>query len=349
MPTIIDVAKKAGVAISTVSNIVNKKGNVSKQTTQKVNRVIEELEYEVNPVARNMKSTHSNMIGIVITNFSRIFFAPVLRYCREIAEAQGYNLLCIESNDDFKLEQQYINMMKNNHFDAIILDTVAGLDDKEYFESLQRLTSRGKRIAVVCIERDLTGYGLDSVDVSNFAGSQKAMEHLTACGCKRILHITGPVNSWAAEWRARGYSDHINRQSDAEHLIAIGDFSPKSGYDAVRKLLMNNLTPPFDAIFASNDQMAVGAIKALQKHGISIPEQVKVMGFDDSFVASLIDPALTSVHVSRSQIGMQAMRMVLERINDPDIPPSKYTVETQLVVRESTDPNVYIAPDFDNW
>ena len=349
MPTINDVAKKAGVAISTVSNIVNGKGNVSPHTTQKVMQVIEELGYEVDQVARNMKGAHSKMIGIVITNFSRVFFAPVLRYCREIADAQGYNLLCIESNDDFGLERQYINLMRNNHFDAIILDTVAEFDDEKYFDHLRNLTNRSKQIAVVCIERDLTGYGIDSVDVDNYAGAQKAMDHLASLGCKRILHITGPVNSWVAEWRARGYSDYINQIPDMEQTIVFGDFSPKSGYDAVRKLLMNNLEQPFDAIFASNDQMAVGAIKALHEHGIAIPDQVKVVGFDNTFVASLINPSLTSIHISRSQIGMHAMRMVLERINDPDKIARKHTVGTQLVVRESTDPNVYITQGFESW
>jgi len=349
MANIIDVAKKAGVAISTVSNIVNGKGNVSEETTRKVMQVVEELGYEVDAVARNMKGARSRMIGIIITNFSRVFFAPVLRYCREIAEAQGYNLLCIESNDDFKLERQYINMMKNNHFDAIILDTVAEFDDEMYFEYLRTLSNRSKQISVVCIERDLTAYGIDSVDVDNYTGAQNAMDHLTALGCKKTLHITGPVNSWVAEWRARGYNDHISNNPDAEQLIVFGDFSPKSGYDAVRKLLMSNFEPPFDAIFASNDQMAVGEIKALQEVGITIPEQVKIIGFDDSFVASLIEPTLSSVHISRSRIGMQAMRMALERISNPDITARKYTVETQLVVRKSTEANVYFTQDFENW
>jgi len=349
MSTIIDVAKKAGVAISTVSNVLNGKGNVSAKTTQKVRDAIDSLGYEVNPVARNMKSASSKMIGIVVTNFGRVFFAPILRYCREIAESHGYNLLCIESNDDFELEKQYINLMKNSNFDAIILDTIAEIDNKEYFEHLRTLSNRNKRIAVVCIERNLAEFGLDSVDVNNYGGAQKAMCHLSAIGCKKILHITGPINSWAAEGRARGYSDYINNVHKSKQLIAFGDFSPQSGYSVVKKLLMNSLELPFDAIFASNDQMAVGAIKALHELGISVPGEIKVVGFDDSFVASLVNPSITSVHISRSQIGMHAMRMILDRIINPDKPVCNHTIDTQLVVRESTESNVYIAMDFENW
>ena len=349
MSNIIDVAQKAGVSISTVSNVVNDKGNVSAETTQKVMQAIDELNFEVDLVARNMKIARSMMIGIIITNFNRVFFAPVLRYCREIAESQGYNLLCIESNDDFEVEQQYIKMMRVNHFDAIIVDTVAEFDDVKYFEHLRSLSNRRKKISVVCIERDLTNYGLDSVDVSNYSGAQKAMAHLNTLGCEKILHISGPFNSWAAEWRARGYSEYVNQNMDGQQLIALGDFSPKSGYDAVSKLLINNLAPPFDAIFAANDQMAVGALKALKEAGVSVPSQVKVVGFDDSFVASLVEPTLTSIHVSRSQIGIQAMRMALERISDPHKAVTKNIVKAQLVVRKSTDPSVYVNHDFIDW
>ena len=129
MATITDVAKKAGVAISTVSNVLNGVKYVSPETTKRVLEAVDALGYVANPIAHNMKSARSNMIGVIITNFSRIFFSSVLRKCREIAEEKGFQLMCIDTNDDFNQEKQYVGMMKQHRYDAIILDTVADLDD----------------------------------------------------------------------------------------------------------------------------------------------------------------------------------------------------------------------------
>ena len=349
MANIVDVAKKSGVAISTVSNIINGTRYVSPETTEKVLRIIEELGYETDPIARRMKSSRSNMIGVIITNFSRVFFAPVLRHCREIAEAQGFTLMCIESNDDFELEKQHVNTLRQNRFDAIILDTVAEPDNYAYYEELRNLSCRGKQIAVTCLERDCSPFGLDSVEPDNYNGAILAVEHLLHMGCENILHITGPINSLSAEKRARGYGDAIHRRENRKPQIAMGDFSPQSGYDAVKKALVQNREIPFDAIFASNDQMAVGALQALKEFNIRVPQDVRVVGFDDSFVASLVDPSLTSIHISRSGVGIEAMHRVLDRMENFTAPAQCSAVKASLVVRKSTDPNVFISPGFADW
>ena len=349
MVTINDVAKEAGVAISTVSNIINGKGNVSQKTKDKVQRVIDELGYQVDPVARRMKNGRSKMVGMIITDFSRIFFAPVIRRCREIASTMGYTLMCVETNDDFKLEKQHISLMQKNRFDAIILNTVADIDDTEYYQQLRALSYRDKNIPVVCIERDLASHGLDSVETDNYSGAVKATNHLISLGCRNIMHITGPVNSWPAERRVRGFCETIEEHTDINQQIVLGDFSPYSGYNAVRNIVVNPNKLPFDAIFASNDQMAVGAMKALQEMNVEIPEQVCIVGYDDSFVASLIEPSLTSVHVSGSNIGAEAIRMVLERIEGDAQPARCGQIDTGLVVRRSTDNDIYVSKDYLNW
>lgn len=346
MANIVDVAKRAGVAISTVSNIINGTRYVSPEITQKVLQVIEELGYETDPIARRMKGARSDMIGIIITNFSRVFFAPVLSQCREIASAHGFTLMCVESNDDFELEKQYVNIMKKNSFDAIILDTVAELDNYKYYEELRTLSSKGKRVSVVCLERDCSEYGLNSVEPDNYKGAVVATEHLLNLGCENILHVTGPINSLSAEKRVRGYTDTINSRQNMTPQIAFGEFSLKSGYDIVKKTLVQNRVIPFDAIFASNDQMAVGAMQALKEFRIRVPEDVRVVGFDDSFVASLVDPSLTSIHISRSVIAFETMKMVLDCLEDVASPARHFSVEANLMVRKSTDPNVYIPSGF---
>jgi len=349
MANINDVAKKAGVAISTVSYIINGTRNVSPEITERVMKAIDELDYQIDPIARSMRNGSSRMIGLIITSFSRIFFAPVIRRCREIASSQGYTLMCVETDDDFELEKNYIDLMRGNRFDAIILDTVADLDDSAYYEKLQALAYRKKRIPVVCIERDMTEFGLDSVEADNYNGAVKALNHLISLGSKKIMHITGPANSFPAERRMRGFKETIEKHPEVEQLVVAGDFSPKSGYDAVCNTLVKRNELPFDAVFASNDQMAVGAIKALQEMGVSIPDEVKVVGFDDSFIASLLEPSLTSVHVSAAGIGTVAIRLALERISNVDQPARCRQVDTGLVVRQSTDKDTYISKNFSNW
>jgi len=349
MATIHDVANQAGVAISTVSNIINGTRYVSPETTEKVLAVIEELGYETDPIARSMKSGSTRMIGMIITSFKRVFFASLISRCREIALEKGYTLMCVETNDDVELEKYYINIMKNNRFDAIILNSVAEPDDEAYYGSICKLFIHGKHIPIACIEHDLTHYGLDSVEADNFDGAVSAVDHLASLGCKRIVHITGPTNSWPAERRVLGFSQAIAKYDNIEHKIIFGDFSPKSGYDAINCILAKEGALHFDAVFASNDQMAVGAMKALTQAGIHIPDEVKLIGFDDSFVTSLIDPPLTSVHVSGSHLGTEAMKMVFGRINGDKQPARCCKTETKLVIRGSSDAGASAEDSFSNW
>jgi len=349
MVTIRDVAEKSGVAISTVSNIINDTRSVSPEITKRVLAVIKDLGYEADPIARSMKGGSNRMIGMIITSFQRIFFASLISRCREIASAQGYTLMCMETNDDFELEEQYVRLMKCNRFDAIILNSVAEFDNKQYYEELRTLSYRGKRVPVVCIGRNMMEYDLDSVGLDNYDGAVMATNHLISLGCKRVMHITGPSKAWPTKRRILGYCDTIEQHHLSDKKIVEGDFSTKSGYEAVRNTVVSRNKLPFDGIFASNDQMAVGALKALLDLGVDVPDTVKVVGFDDSFVASLVEPSLTSIHVSGASMGAEALRMALERISDLDLPPRYWPTKTELVVRKSTVKDIYVSTDYSNW
>ena len=346
MSTINDVAKRAGVAISTVSNMINGTKYVSPETTARIIAAIDELGYEADPIARNMKSARSNMIGVIITNFSRVFFGRLLRECRAMATARGYHLMCIDANDEFELEQQYVKTMRKNRFDAIILDTVAGPDGADYFKQLKLMASGGKKTAVISIERDLTAYGIDSVEADNYNGARAATRHLIECGCRNLLRITGPQNFWAAENRVRGFQDAL-AAGRAQGQIVCGDFSPQIGYDAVMRAVKGRLV--FDGVFAANDQMAVGALNALRDAGVRVPDDVRVIGFDDSFVASLVSPALSSIHVPAELIGRYAMELALSRIEDFSQPSRLRSVAAELAVRGSTNPDAAVEPGLCSW
>lgn len=351
MTTIIDVAKKAGVAISTVSNILNNTKNVSDETTAKVMKAVKELNYEVDPIARNMKATKSNMIGIIVTNTSRIFFSPIMRSAREEALEHGYSLMMVDSDDDFSQEESYINIMCQHRFDGIILVSVAESSNLEYLEGLSKLSYRNKRICLVSLERNLESFGIDSLVPNNYKGAKLATEHLISSGCKRIMHITGPANSYMAKERINGFSNAIKSAGMEleEKDIILGDFSPQSGYKITKKLIESKELLQYDGIFAANDQMAVGVIKAFHGVGVRVPDDIKVIGFDDTFVASIIDPPLSTIHVSSSQMGREAVKMLIERINNPDADPICKKIETSLVIRRSTNRRAGGDWELGNW
>ena len=340
MATIKEVAQRAQVAISTVSNIINRSKYVSPEVTARVQAAIIELNYKADPIARNMKAARSQMIGIVVTDSSRIFFPPVIKSAQAVAAKENYQVMILDSNDSRAQEETYVNMMTQSRFDGIILDSVAGFEDAAYFHHLANLSYRNKRIPVVSIERNLEPYGIDSVISDNYLGAKDAVRHLISCGCKRVMHIAGPANSSMAEDRLRGYRDALKDAGiePANRWIGFGDFSLPGGYEVMKLFLENGQAEGIDALFVSNDQMAIGALKALREAGLDVPARIRVVGFDDTFVASIIDPQLTTMHVSGKQIGTQAMGLLIQRLNHPGLEPQLIKLDVRLVVRKSTDP-----------
>lgn len=337
MASIKDVAKKAGVSISTVSNVINGKKYVSEELKQKINNVISELHYEVDPVARSLKSKKTMSIGVIITNINRVFFPQVIKGIQDTASSKGYSITCCNTDDSFEMEKHFVQMLESNWLDGIILDSVADTGEHGYFESLANLGNSKKKIPVLSIERKLGSYGIDSIVVNNQEGGRIAARHLIDCGCRKILHITGPVNSCMVTDRILGYREELARNNIEynDKLIIDGDFSPLSGYRAVKQILLGG--EEFDGIFAANDQMAIGAMKALKEQGFNIPEDIKVVGFDNTFVASIVEPSLTTINVPKYKLGTLAAETLINRIENDSAGTSSLELPINLIVRQSTD------------
>ena len=337
MSSIKDVAEKAGVSISTVSNVINGTKYVSDELKYRVNKAIEEFKYEVDPVARSLKSKKTMTIGVVITNINRIFFPQVIKGIQDSAAKHEYSLTFFNTNDKLEDEKRFVQMLGNNWADGIILDSVADTDDKDYFEYLSALGNSKKRIPVVSLERRLDTYGIDSVVVNNFHGGSLAARHLLDCGCRKIVHITGPLSSCIVRDRLNGYAEELKKAGlDMDKAgIMEGDFSPLSGYHAMKQLLLDGID--MDGVFASNDQMAIGAIKAIRENGRMIPEEIKVVGFDNTFVASIVEPSLTTINLPKYKMGDQAVETLVKRIEQNPENPYNIEIPINLIVRQSTD------------
>ncbi len=341
MSSIKDVAKRAGVSISTVSNTLNGTRFVSDDLKDKIMDAVKELDYHVNPIARSLKNKVTMTIGVILTNMNRIFIPQMVCGMQEAATNLGYHLMIYNTNDDFEKEKAYVDILTNSRVDGIIVDSVAPLDTVEYYHYLARLFHRGNRIPVVSIERNLEKYGISSVYVDNHMGGYKITEHLIRSGCKKIVHISGTQCSEMVTLRFAGYRQALADNGVAldERLTLTGDFSPLSGYRAIRSLLTNEVA--FDGIFADNDQMAIGALKAVIENNLRIPEDVKIAGFDNTVVSSIVAPAVTTVNVPKRRMGEEAVNMLytmllccLEGESKPKITVKE--LASSLLIREST-------------
>lgn len=298
--------------------------------------VAAELNYVANPIARGMKKQKTQTVSVIVADLSCIFFHPLLKGIQDVLVKHGYALSIYDTDYCSERELLCLRAQQKGIADGIIMASVAECH-KDYFgeDSVQ---GGNDLIPIVSVEANLNKYGIDSVVVDNHKGAMTAVNHLIELGCKKILHIYGPLSVRQSEQRRQGYCTALlcaGIPCDKRLMIG-GDFSARSGYNAVNQALMENVF--FDGIFAANDQMAVGAIHALRDARINVPEQVKIVGFDDMFISSVSSPALTTIHVPKYEMGMKAAEMLLERIEKSKKVVSVSNLDLELMVRASTIP-----------
>lgn len=343
-----DVAKRAGVSIATVSNVLNQRCNVSDALRERVSQAVDELGYVTNPIARSMRNSRTNTVGILVLDINCIFFAPLLKGAQRVLSASGYNVNIFDSCYDSELELKYVRNMRNSLVDGLILAGVANRKNLEFYESIAK-DAEQRPFPIVSIENDLCDMGIDSVFVDTLTAAYTATSHLIELGCRKIVHIKAPSATTSLEVRLTGY---LNALRDAglertPQLELPGNFSAISGYNAIGELLRQGVA--FDGVFAANDQMAVGAIRALQNAHKRVPEDVKVVGFDNTFVASIVEPALTTIEVPNFEMGAAAARQLLSRLENPDARPVRVQMDYELVIRRSTMASARTNWDMVHW
>jgi DNA-binding LacI/PurR family transcriptional regulator len=271
----------------------------------------------------------------------------------DVLNTRGYrlNILDSEGSHDnlgsIKKFQESISGLVRDRVDGIVFaSTVPEEIEAGIIRDVMNLPTFSKNTGFVCIEKNLSKYGIDSVYADSEAGAEMAVAHLIETGCRRIGHITGPFFVTIAQDRVRGYKKVMKRQGlevDDDRMIVHGDYTHKSGYMAMKELLRK--MPDIDGVFAANDQMSVGALKALFEAGKRVPEDVKMIGYDDVFIASVLDPTLATIHVKKYRMGKNAAELLLtqfEENKEPSPLGSVIELESKLVVRKSTVKN---APD----
>ena len=353
MITIHDVAKRAGVSISTVSNVINKNKFVSSDLERRVNAAVQELEYSANPIAQKMKSRRTKTIGVISADLCGLFYPYVLKGMYEVSHSKGYRFIVMDTegiNDHIgsikKLKSSMFSLIQDRVDGIVFSSTVPEYLEASIINDAMKF-SANKNTAFVCVEKDLSKFGIDSVYTNSLLGADTATSHLIDVGCRKIGHITCPHYFTVAQDRIEGYRNALARKGievDEARMLANGDYTHRSGYLAMKELLSK--MPDLDGVFSANDQMAVGAFKALSEVGKRVPEDVKVIGYDDVFIASVLEPSLSTIHIQKYTMGKKAAELLINQIEsnleyNKHIP-STIELESKLIVRKST---VNDAPD----
>ncbi len=329
-----DVAKAAGVSRTTVSLVLNQvKGiQISDETRQRVVRVAREMGYVPNAAARALVSNRAQIVGLVLTRqpqhiASDSFLTQILESLIASVRALGMRLL-IDIIDPEHQKEAYLELVRAKHIDGVIISGPR-FDDA----ALQALEDDGFPTVLL---GQVPGKDFCSVDVDNFAASCNAVEHLIKLGHTRIACITNaPLSYTAASERLRGYRQALDEEgiSYDEALVGYGDFNLESGYREMSNLLESGAW--FTAAFIASDEIALGAKAAIRDHGLSIPEDIALVGFDDLPLAYYLDPPLTTVHLPAVDLARHASQM-LSIILQGKLPVKKQEIlDTYLVVRQS--------------
>ena len=336
MATLDAVATEAGVSRATVSRVVNGSPKVSPDVRRTVERAIERLGYVPNPAARSLVTRRSDSIGVVITEptdrlFNDPYFSRLLRGISTELAAQQLQLVLLMPEDAGE-ENRVERYLGAGHVDGAILVSLHGADPLP-----AHLLARGFPLVVAARPPD--GVQASYVDVDNRDGARAAVAHLVERGRRRIATITGPVDMPAGQDRLAGYRAALHDAGVAglaadTTLEASGDFTIEGGAQAMRALL--DRRPDLDAVFAASDLMAAGALGVLRAAGRRVPEDVAIVGFDDSPIAVTADPPLTSVRQPIEEMGRELVRLLLTDLRARTTVQRHVILATRLVVRAST-------------
>lgn len=326
--TIRDVAREAGVSVTTVSRVLNESGPVKDSTRQRIREVAQRLHFTPNTTARSLSTRRTNTLGVLLPDVYGGFFAEVIRGIDQTAQQHGFHVLISGAHNEAAEVDAAVRAMRGR-VDGLIL-MAAELDTDTLARNLP------ERVPAVLINADHDASRFDTINIDNLGGALEMTTHLLQLGHRDIRMISGPARNRDSVEREKGFRLALHRAGiapRADHVVR-GEFTEASGYRGVQEILAAGARPT--AIFAANDSMAVGALSALRQAGLRVPEDMAVVGFDDIPIAEYVTPALTTVRVAISELGAYAAERLFERIRAENNQIPKHEVQpTELVVRSS--------------
>ncbi len=329
--TIADVAARAGVSKTTVSRVLNGKGELDVATAARVRRVIEELGYVPSAPAVGLARGRTQVVGMLVPSLTWPWMGEVLQGAVDVVESEGYALLLFTCNRGEESMRQFATQVSAKSFDGLLV-----IEPEGTLDYIADLHERG--LPVVLIDDRAHQPGFPSVGTTNRAGGESAARHLLGLGRRRPLVVTGMARFGCTQERLDGFSTAYTEAGYpvAPGLVVEGDFTFDCGRLAVQRLLTDGVE--FDAVFAHNDLSAAGALQAIREAGRTVPEDVAVVGFDDVPIAAHTDPPLTTVHQPLREMGAAAAHLLMSYFEGAALPETPTVIPTTLVIRGSTTP-----------
>lgn len=325
MANLKDVAKLTGLSVGTVSRVLNNRGYISDKTRKKVKEAINELNYVPNELAKSIFRQYTKTIGVIIPFISHPYFGKIVESLEYFASVEGYKILLCNSYFQKEKELEYFRMLESNKVDGIILAS----------RSLDISKAISDRLPIITIDRIL-GKSIPCVSADNYQGGTLVAQHLLSRHCKKVAYIGGaPSLHLMANLRGDAFAD-VCHNNGVEPIIATTDekqFSTMTYYKDIEQLF--NLHPDLDGIFASSDIIAAQVIQVAKKIGRRIPEDLKLVGYDDTPIASLTVPTVTTIQQPIQQMSKYALKLLISEIHG-EIIPMQTVLPVKLIEREST-------------
>ena len=326
-----EVARLAKVSTATVSRTINGSDKVTAVTAERVRRAIETLKFYPNTNARALGSGRSSLYGLIISDITNPFFPELVKSFEDVAVQFGQEVLIANTNYDPHRMELCVSRMLQRKVDGVAIMT-SEMDD----HLIEELNSR--RIPLVFLDTGTPQKGISNIAVDYAAGVDAAVEHLSSLGHTSIAFISGPMSLASARVRRRAFMNSLKRKGLTldRNLIEEGNHRMDGGQEAMARLLHKGLHPT--AVLASNDMTAIGAMGAIFEHGLKIPRDISVIGFDDIEISAFTQPPLTTVRLSRPEIAKMAFHALYNNRDNSPAKGAEYTIQPALVERKSTGP-----------
>ncbi|KGR85053.1 LacI family DNA-binding transcriptional regulator [Lysinibacillus odysseyi] len=322
MATIKDVAKHAGVSVATVSRYLNKKGYVSEEAKNKIEVSIKQLDYRPNDIARSLSTKRMQTIGLIVPDITNPFFPEIARAIEDTALLEGYTVVLCNSDEQVHKERHYIETLKQKYVAGFIIAT----------NQLEREYYTGLNVPLVLLDR-ITDSQIPSVSSRNKNGAALGTEYLLSCGVKEIACISGPQDVVPAFERTQGFLKAVEGLDIKTHIVE-SQFHFKEAEKAAFELLSAH--PGIDGIFAGSDIIAIGVQRAVHRLGLSVPNDIQIVGYDGISLGEMVTPSLTTVDQNIYQLGETAVKMLLNIIKGKSVDNEHVIIDPSLIVRDST-------------
>jgi LacI family transcriptional regulator len=332
MATVADVAKRAGVSVSTAARVISGRGYAAEKTRRHVLDAAKDLGYVPNQIARSLRTRRTQMIGLLIGDLENLFYSSIARNVESVTKDAGYHLVLCNSDDDPEVEREYLTLLEGIHVDALIV-TPTSKNRRNLAQLLE------KEMVIVQMDRRVDDLAADAILVDNEAGAASAVSHLIEAGHSRIGIVTGELAVPTAQLRLAGYERALREHGIPlrKELVKTGSFHRDHAIEEAADLIRARPAPT--AVFAANNILAEASLIALEQEGLSVPRDVSLVAFDDMPWMRMVVPAITTVRQPIADMARGAAELALRRLRDGrEGAPSTIVFRTQLIERDSVGP-----------